>query len=113
MYQLNSYEEFQSLIDSQWDRILFKHSWRCSISWGACKEVEIAISSLELDNVYQLDVLNTWDLKYQIWDFIKIKHESPQVVIFSKWKVQAYANHSSITKWRITDQILWRHDTRK
>jgi bacillithiol system protein YtxJ len=113
MQQITSYEQFQSLIDSQSDRILFKHSGRCSISWGACKQVNIAIEELILENIYQLDVLHTWDLKYQIADFLKIKHESPQVIIFSKGKVQNHANHSSITKWWITNEIIGRHDTRK
>ena len=94
MKQLTSYEQFQSLIESQSDWILFKHSGRCSISWGACKQVEMAISSLDLNTIYQLDVLNTWDLKYQIADFLKIKHESPQVIIFSQGKVQDYAGNS-------------------
>lgn len=110
---LTSYEQFQSLIDSQSNRILFKHSGRCSISWGACKEVEMTIQELRLDNIYQLDVLHTWDLKYQIADFLKIKHESPQLIIFSKGKVQNYANHSSISKWWIIKELLGRHDTRK
>ena len=113
MKQLTTYEQFESLLSSKSDWILFKHSGRCSISWGACREVEIAISSLGLDNIYQLDVLHTWDLKYQIADFLSIRHESPQVIIFSQGKVQDYANHSSISKWRITNTILWRHDTRK
>ncbi len=113
MNHLTSYEQFQSLIDSKSDRILFKHSGRCSISWGACKEVEIAISSLQLDNVYQLDVINTGDLKHQIADYLKIKHESPQVIIFSQGKVQDHANHSSISKWWIVNQLQRRHDTRK
>lgn len=113
MKQLTSYEQFQELMNSQVDRILFKHSGRCSISGWACKEVEIAITSLNLDNVYQLDVINTGSLKYEVADFLKIQHESPQVIIFTKGKVQSYANHSSISKWRITDQIIGWHDTRK
>lgn len=113
MHQLTSYEQFEPLIESKSDWILFKHSGRCSISWGACKQVETAISSLQLDNVYQLDVFTTWNLKYQIADFLKIKHESPQVIIFSQGEVQDYANHSSISKWWMSDQLLGRHDTRK
>ena len=84
MQQLTSFEQFQSLIDSQSDWILFKHSGRCSISGGACKEVETAISNLSLENIYQLDVINTKNLKYEIADFLEIKHESPQVIIFKK-----------------------------
>ena len=108
-----SYEQFVSLMESQSDWILFKHSGRCSISWWACREIQVAINSLHLDNIYQLDVMNTGDLKYQIADFLKIKHESPQLIIFRKDKKPSYANHSSITVWWITDQLVWRHDTRK
>ena len=113
MKQLTTYEQFQSLLDSQSDRLLFKHSGRCSISWGACKEVELAISNLSIENIYQLDVINTGNLKYEIADFLEINHESPQVIIFKKWKVESYANHSSITTGWITDELLGRHDTRK
>lgn len=113
MNQLTTYEQFQALLEAQSDRILFKHSGTCSISGGACREVEVAIYTLNLEHVYQLDVINTGDLKYRIANFLEIKHESPQVIIFTKGKVQDYANHSSISKWWITDQLLGRHDTRK
>lgn len=113
MKQLTTYEQFQELFDTQSNRLLFKHSGKCSISWGACKEVEIAISNLSIENIYQLDVINTEDLKYKIADFVKIKHESPQVIIFKKGKIQSYANHSSITTGWITNELIRRNDTRK
>jgi bacillithiol system protein YtxJ len=82
MLSLTSLEQFQTLLASGKDFIIFKHSGRCSISGGACKEVFLAIDELELDAIYMLDVLNTGDLKYEIADAIAVKHESPQVLIF-------------------------------
>lgn len=81
MNYLSTYEQFQSLIESGQDWILFKHSGRCSISREACKQVQIAIEELQLDNIYQLDVISTGELKYQIADNLHITHESPQVII--------------------------------
>ena len=98
MHHLTTYEQFESLMQSGQNWILFKHSGRCSISGGACKEVELAIHKLELDAVYVLDVIATGDLKYQIADALKIKHESPQVIIIQDGRVKSHASHSSISQ---------------
>ncbi|MEY3197891.1 MAG: hypothetical protein RL023_678 [Candidatus Parcubacteria bacterium] len=46
MKLLSSPEQYEELVHSGQDFIIFKHSGRCSISGGACKQVEIAISEL-------------------------------------------------------------------
>jgi bacillithiol system protein YtxJ len=112
MEQLTSLEQFHLLMDNKVDRILFKHSGRCSISWWACKEVAIAIQELNLDQVYMLDVFNTGELKYDIANILEIKHESPQVIIFTAGRVIAHASHSSISKGWIINAIKGWHDTR-
>jgi bacillithiol system protein YtxJ len=82
MQQLTTPEQYDLLIATGEDVILFKHSGRCSISGGACKEVSIAIDELQIENIYMLDVLNTGDLKHYVADQTEIKHESPQVLIY-------------------------------
>jgi len=84
MHTLTSLEQFDQLIAAKADYIIFKHSTRCSISDGACREVYQAIDELQIDAVYLLDVLTTGDLKYDIADKIKVKHQSPQVLIFKQ-----------------------------
>lgn len=98
MKLLTSLEQFQSLLDVGADFLIFKHSGTCSISGGACKEVEITIQELHLDNIYMFDVLNTGDLKYQIADLVWVKHESPQVLIFVWWNLKDHASHGAISR---------------
>lgn len=105
MKQLTTYEQFQDLLTNQSDWILFKHSPTCSISGTAYKEVEKSIDELNLNNIYQLDVLHTEDLKYKIADDLMIKHESPQIIVFQNTKVKAHANHRSVTQAWITDTL--------
>lgn len=112
MIELKTKQDFDNLIADKSDYILYKNSPTCSRSIIAKSEVQKAIEELNLQDIYILDVLYTWDLKYEVADYFEIEHESPQVIIVRWWKVLAEAHHNMVNLWRFHQVIKWRHDTR-
>lgn len=102
---LTNSQQYDKLIISHWDFIVFKNSITCSISWGACKEVYQAVNELWLEEIYMLEVLEYPELKYYIADQTWVQHESPQLLIFRKWQPIAHASHYDITKDWIKNHI--------
>lgn len=112
MQTLSSLEEFQNLLMTQTEFIIYKHSPTCNISDKACRQVSQVISELEYNTIYMLDVLSSWNLKFDIANYIKVKHESPQVLIFRDGKLITHASHLSISSGRLKQHLLGRNDTR-
>ncbi len=110
MNNLKTQEEFDEMTQKS-EYILFKKSPTCMRSISAYKELEKAIVELWLKDIYILDVLDTWELKYYIADYYDIVHESPQVIV-KLWSKIEFANHGKITLGRFHQTINWRHDTR-
>ena len=79
------------------DHLIFKHSRRCSIS-------VMALNRLERSDFYRsykggfwiLDVLKSRKLSMSIAAELNIRHESPQVIVFSDKRVIHHASHSAI-----------------
>jgi bacillithiol system protein YtxJ len=113
MHTLDSLEQFKQLLTMNWEFILYKHSPICNISDKACHQVSQTIDELKYDNIYMLDVLNSWNLKFDIANYIKVKHESPQVLIFRDGKLITHASHLTISSGRLKQHLLGRNDTRK
>jgi bacillithiol system protein YtxJ len=59
MKSLTTIEQYQDLLASQQDFIIYKHSSTCSISDKACRNVGQIIDELDLQEIYLLDVLTT------------------------------------------------------
>lgn len=112
MKHLKKIEVFQALLDSKSDFIIFKHSTTCNISAKASTQVLNVANDLALTEIYNLDVLMTDDLKYDVADLVWVKHESPQVLIFVGGKLKAHASHMSITTGRFRQQLIGWNDTR-
>ena len=98
---LKDQEQFDSLIESQSEFIIFKHSTRCSISNRGCQEVYNTIDSLKLDNIFLVDVLNQKPLATYIANQSDIKHESPQIIFFEKGKAYANGSHGQVNERNI------------
>ena len=113
MKLLTTIEQYQDLLVNQPDFIIYKHSSTCSISNKACRAVWEIINELNLEQIYLLDVLATWDLKYEVADLVWVRHESPQVLIFCGWKLVAHASHLTITTGWFRQHLLGWNDTRK
>ena len=70
MKLLTTIDQVQTLLDSQSDFIIYKHSSTCNISDKACQNVYQIVNELKLEDIYHLDVHQTGDLKYAIADLI-------------------------------------------
>ncbi len=77
--------------------VIFKHSPRCGISSFALKSFERSTYfKSSSDSLWILNVLESRDLSLQIAKDMNIRHESPQILVFSNGKVIHHASHSSI-----------------
>lgn len=112
MKLLTNIEQFQELLASRKDFIIYKHSSTCSISDKACRNVWQIIQDLNLEEIYLLDVHQTGDLKYEVADLVWVRHESPQVLIFHGGKLVAHASHLTITTGWFRQHLLGWNDTR-
>jgi bacillithiol system protein YtxJ len=113
MKLLTSLPQFQELLNSESDFIIYKHSSTCNISDKACRNVGQIIQELNLEEIYLLDVHQTENLKYEVADLIWVRHESPQVLIFRGAKLIAHASHLTITTGWFRQHLLGWNDMRK
>jgi monothiol bacilliredoxin len=86
--------------------IIFKHSYRCSISRMAKNRLEREWEPIkEASGPYLVDVLGGRPVSQFIEQFTGIRHESPQVIIFKQEKVVFNASHSAISFQRIISKL--------
>jgi monothiol bacilliredoxin len=86
--------------------LVFKHSTQCSISSGAYEELSNWLedaATLSLKPVMVL-VPESRSVSSAIADQLKLKHESPQLILMEGGKVSWHASH-----WRITYSTLDEH----
>ena len=82
------------------DVLIFKHSFRCSISVAIKNRLE----STDLGNHYKLfmiDVVNSRSTSLYLAEKVDIQHESPQVLLFRNGQCYYHASHFDITEHAI------------
>ena len=105
---IEEWESFYASNNSK-DKIIFKFSPICPISFMAEKKFDSWVKNLnnakELE-VAKVDVINSRSLSQLIEKQTNIRHESPQVIwLDKKGKVKWDANHYSITKGALDEQL--------
>ncbi|KHE67223.1 bacillithiol system redox-active protein YtxJ [Halobacillus sp. BBL2006] len=97
---LHTEEEFHNLLQTEEKFFLFKHSLTCPISAAARNEFEnfIAIAPVPC---YILHVQESRQLSNSIAKEFKVRHESPQALLFENKKVVWNDSHGAITKNRL------------
>lgn len=93
MRELTSLAELDALLAEPGPLLLFKHSTQCPISAGALAEVE----AWGGDFVY-LDLLAHRDVSNAIAAKLKVRHESPQAILFKGGRAESVLNHDDITR---------------
>jgi bacillithiol system protein YtxJ len=79
------------------EHLIFKHSRRCSISVMALKRLERSeFYKCFKGGFWILDVLKSKSLSLSIAAELNIRHESPQVIVFSNKRVIHHASHLGI-----------------
>ena len=109
--KIGNIEELESFYASNnsKDKIIFKFSPICPISFMAEKKFDSWVKNLnnakEIE-VAKVDVINSRSLSQLIEKQTNIRHESPQVIwLDKKGKVKWDANHYSITKGALDEQL--------
>jgi bacillithiol system protein YtxJ len=84
-------------------KIIFKHSYRCSISVRAKEEMDKFLGSHPEEVEFELiDVINNRDRSNEVAQEFGITHESPQIIILDdNGNVTWTASHSRITEKNI------------
>lgn len=81
--------------------LIFKHSSRCGISSMVLKRFEKSIALENIDfEYYFLDIIKHRALSNTIAETFKIRHESPQLLVFKNGKVIADDSHYAILEMK-------------
>ncbi len=78
------------------DQLIFKHSFRCSISAMAKSKLDEYDKPIEDIDFYLLDVVENRDLSRYIAADLDIIHQSPQVLLIKDGKCVYDASHWAI-----------------
>ncbi|MGP7818418.1 bacillithiol system redox-active protein YtxJ [Niallia sp. 01092] len=105
MKKINSIEEFDKEVQNNSSVLLLKHSLTCPISQAAFDEYQQFTEANENVNAYYLAVQDSRPLSNHIAESYQIKHESPQVLLFSNNDVVWNASHRNITVDALTDAV--------
>lgn len=104
MWVATSYNDVDPLIDGNKPVIIFKHSYRCSISSMSLNRIEKIHDKINQNAKFVLiDVINQRDLSIKVADFFNIKHESPQIIFYNKNEVQFTDSHMNISSSKVLD----------
>jgi bacillithiol system protein YtxJ len=81
--------------------ILYKHSNRCPISWGAKREVDRFLERESGVPVYLIDVVKNRALSLKAAEMLSVKHESPQAILLRSGEAVEHVSHRQITASRL------------
>jgi bacillithiol system protein YtxJ len=78
--------------------LIFKHSYRCSISNATLARLERHWNTQEMAHVkaYFLDLLSHRNISDQIADRFSVEHESPQIMVIQNGKSILHLSHFDI-----------------
>src|SRR5262245_37063807 len=78
--------------------LLFKHSTTCGLSAMAAQEVADLLSGAAVDaDVFVVDVRGRRNVSNAIAERLKVRHESPQVLLVQNGIVRWHRSHASVT----------------
>ena len=106
MWSATSINDVNSLIVVEKPIIIFKHSYRCSISSMALNRIEsIHHEITQKANFILIDVIKQRNLSIEISEHFGIKHESPQIIFYNKNEVQFTDSHMNIDSTKVLDYL--------
>jgi len=85
--------------------VLFKHSPSCGVSWAAESQVKKFIAANPDIPVYTISVRQDRELSRRIAEETRIRHESPQVIVFRRGVPVANASHQDVTVDFLTSAV--------
>ncbi len=103
MIRIRTVDELKKVLDNDGPFYLFKHSTRCPISARALTEVS-EYEKKESIPVYIVNVIEQRDVSNKVEEITKLRHESPQIMLFNKKRVVFDDSHFNITKDNLIKQ---------
>ena len=94
--EIQSESDFEQFLSNDF-AVLFKHSPSCVVSRAAHREVVEFAEQNPAVPVHLLHVLRDRDLSLELAARTKVRHESPQTIIFRDGKVIAAMSHQDVT----------------
>lgn len=95
--ELESKEQWTTLMEASYDKpvYIFKHSSRCGISSMVLRRFEKQVASSE-EHYYHLHIQAFRSLSNWIAEELKIRHESPQLIVIKEGKVLKHGSHNAL-----------------
>lgn len=87
-------------------QIIYKHSYRCSISLLSKRGLDSGMNQLKgKADAYLIDVVSMWELSDYVAEKTGIRHESPQVILLNKGAPYWSASHGSVRFNALQDAV--------
>jgi bacillithiol system protein YtxJ len=102
--QLTSELKLKEALSQSEPILIFKHSYRCSISSVAKRRLVDQVNDYEVP-IYEIDVVQNRDISLRVEDLLKVEHESPQVLLVRNNEVLYHDSHLSI-RWDLIKGAL-------
>lgn len=94
---LQDLAQFEQLIQEKQDFLIYKYNPNnCPLSDKTKPKVQEFLSQHSNISWYIIDVIEQPDLKVQVWEYVNISHESPQILCFKLWEYVAHTSHMKI-----------------
>lgn len=106
MWSNTSLETVEEILTDDAPVLIFKHSYRCSISSMALGRIEKIKDIIDAKTTFILvDVINQRDLSQKIEKKLAITHASPQLIFVKNNIVQFVDSHMNIKASKVLDHL--------
>jgi bacillithiol system protein YtxJ len=102
--QLSDDQELESALAADL-AVIYKHSPICGASRAALFEVKLFVEQHPEVPVYMIDVVNRRPLSQRVADLLKVRHESPQVIIVRDGRALWDTSHFEIQAKALSERI--------
>lgn len=97
--ELTSVEEVDELVlaSNAKPQVIYKHSNRCAVSYLSRINLEkISPDIMKLVDLYRVDVIRDRPISKYISEKLKVRHESPQLIILKDGEVLWHGSHYQV-----------------
>jgi bacillithiol system protein YtxJ len=101
---LESLEALDALLDAPERQVFFKHSTRCPVSAWAEQRVSDFVRHHGAV-IHLIDVLRSRPLSLRLAERLRVRHESPQLLIAQGGRCIAHASHDAIDEAFLVQQL--------
>jgi len=107
--KIETTDQLEELLDENPNKKIFllKNSTQCPISATAKQEFETFVVKHEDKNLIfcRVDVIEYREVSNRIEELLKVKHESPQLLVIKNSKLLFHTSHDDVTMERLEEQL--------